>query len=270
MRAAPCDSAGPPTNEVVAAQGSDPESFPSASAAVLVSAACEPSAPQLMRHVSHAVPSDDHTDADAAKLVRAAPLMQRQTVPARQRAKLQKTGQSQEPWPGVHLPNRQVVAVLMQASSECSSHCQTPTAGLVMTCPQPHVLIPLDTAFPEHIGQWQDVGPQQAQMPVLVRAQGTSMPINIPALAGRLSATADADDHIHGATFVPPHLIEQQKVRLAWLGSTPALSSVRSIVLCVRICAALLHPKILVSCAKPAPLVLVIMDIELRYCQGWR
>lgn len=44
------------------------------------------------------------------------------------------------------------------------------------------------------------------------------MPINIPALAGRLSAAADGDDHIHGATFVPPHLIEQQKVPLCMTG----------------------------------------------------
>ena len=55
---------------VCAAQGSDPGSFPSASAAVLVSAACEVSAPQLMRHGSNAVASEDHPDADAAKLVR--------------------------------------------------------------------------------------------------------------------------------------------------------------------------------------------------------
>lgn len=66
----------------LSAQGSDPESFPSSSAAVLVSAACEASAPQLMRQRSHAVPSDDHSDADAAKLVRAAPTFLLQPVVA--------------------------------------------------------------------------------------------------------------------------------------------------------------------------------------------
>lgn len=40
------------------------------------------------------------------------------------------------------------------------------------------------------------------------------MPINIPALAGRL-ATGDGEggDRIR-ASFIPPHLIEQQKVLL--------------------------------------------------------
>ena len=39
------------------------------------------------------------------------------------------------------------------------------------------------------------------------------MPINIPALAGRLSGDQDGDAERVQATFVPPHLIEQQKVR---------------------------------------------------------
>ena len=45
--------------------------------------------------------------------------------------------------------------------------------------------------------------------------QGTSMPINIPALGARFGATdpEDAADRIH--TFVPPHLIESQRVRLS-------------------------------------------------------
>ena len=39
------------------------------------------------------------------------------------------------------------------------------------------------------------------------------MPINIPALAGRLSGDGDSDtERISQATFVPPHLMEQ-KVR---------------------------------------------------------
>jgi hypothetical protein len=39
------------------------------------------------------------------------------------------------------------------------------------------------------------------------------MPINIPALAGRLSGEQEGDAERVHATFVPPHLIEQQKVR---------------------------------------------------------
>ena len=43
------------------------------------------------------------------------------------------------------------------------------------------------------------------------------MPINIPALAGRLSGDADGEAERMRATFIPPHLIEQQKACARWV-----------------------------------------------------
>ena len=50
------------------------------------------------------------------------------------------------------------------------------------------------------------------------------MPINIPMMGGRLGASdaGDAEDRQH-ATFIPPHLIEQQKVHKLKRPSVKAL-----------------------------------------------
>ena len=97
-------------------------------------------------------------------------------------------------------------------------------------------------------------------------AQGTSMPINIPALAGRMVAAADASDHIHGATFVPPHLIEQQKVRFSRLSLLSPASLCRAIAV-VQLYIIPIHADHASSmkmrlCEYRAP-------HELQSCQGW-